>query len=41
MDENVIEVNIARLRKNMAQTEADGLLETVRGQGYRLRGLDE
>lgn len=35
-DDHVIDVTIGRLRRKLAQAGADGLIETVRGVGYRL-----
>lgn len=40
IDENALQVNIGRLRKNLRQFELDDLMETVRGQGYRLKGKE-
>ena len=37
IDENALQVNMARLRKTLRQFELDDLMETVRGQGYRLK----
>ncbi len=39
-DSNVIEVFIGRLRKKLGAGEGAKIIETVRGQGYRLRKLD-
>lgn len=36
LDENVLTVNIARLRKKAAEIGIDDLLKTVRGAGYQL-----
>jgi len=36
VDENTLNVNIARLRKKLQELNADDGLETVRGAGYRL-----
>ena len=35
LDERTVDVHILRLRKQLADTAADSLLETVRGLGYR------
>lgn len=35
---NIVEVHISRIRAKLAEAGADGLIETVRGQGYRLVG---
>lgn len=40
IDENALQVNIGRLRKNLRQFELDDLMETVRGQGYCLKGKE-
>lgn len=34
---NLVDVHIQRLRKKLAGTDSDSLIETVRGVGYRLR----
>jgi two-component system response regulator PhoP len=39
LDSNVIEVFIRRLRKKLDPDNEYGLIETLRGQGYRLRQL--
>ena len=39
LDSNVIEVFIRRLRKKLDPDNAFGLIETLRGQGYRLKPL--
>lgn len=40
-DSNVIEVFVGRLRKKLADVDADGTyIETLRGRGYRLRKRD-
>jgi two-component system, OmpR family, response regulator len=36
-DPNVVEVYVARLRRKLGDPVDDGLIETVRGMGYRLR----
>ena len=33
---NVIEVHVSRLRAKLAESGAEGLIDTVRGAGYRL-----
>ncbi|MCL2912919.1 response regulator transcription factor [Shewanella corallii] len=40
LDSNVIEVFIRRLRKKLDADGEFGLIETLRGQGYRLRRLE-
>ena len=39
LDSNVIEVFIRRLRKKLDPDNEYGLIETLRGQGYRLTAL--
>ncbi|MGS0690861.1 response regulator transcription factor [Shewanella sp. 30m-9] len=41
LDSNVIEVFIRRLRKKLDPDNQIGLIETLRGQGYRLVSLDD
>ncbi|ABZ77573.1 two component transcriptional regulator, winged helix family [Shewanella halifaxensis HAW-EB4] len=41
LDSNVIEVFIRRLRKKLDPDNQLGLIETLRGQGYRLVSLDD
>lgn len=41
LDSNVIEVFIRRLRKKLDPDGQYGLIETLRGQGYRLRQLQD
>lgn len=36
VDENILQVNMARLRKSLAEIGLSDLVQTVRGQGYRL-----
>lgn len=38
IDENALQVNLTRLRKTLRQLELENQIETIRGQGYRLRG---
>ncbi|PWA11057.1 DNA-binding response regulator [Pueribacillus theae] len=38
IDENALQVNLTRLRKALRQLGLENQIETVRGQGYRLRG---
>lgn len=38
IDENALQVNITRLRKTLRQLNLENQIETIRGQGYRLRG---
>ena len=37
IDENVLQVNFTRLRKTLREVGLDDRIETVRGQGYRLK----
>jgi two-component system response regulator PhoP len=41
LDSNVIEVFIRRLRKKLDPQSEYGFIETHRGQGYKLRRLDQ
>ncbi len=36
IDENALQVNMTRLRKNLKEQSLDGRIDTVRGKGYRL-----
>lgn len=36
VDENILQVNITRLRKSLSEIEIGGIVETVRGYGYKL-----
>ncbi len=38
IDENALQVNLTRLRKTLRQLNLENHIETIRGQGYRLRG---
>ena len=38
VDENILQVNVARLRKSLGALGLEGLVKTVRGQGYCLEG---
>ena len=40
VDERTVDVHMLRLRKALAGTPAENLIETVRGVGYRCRPLD-
>ena len=40
VDERTVDVHMLRLRKALAGTRAENLIETVRGVGYRLRSED-
>ena len=40
VDERTVDVHMLRLRKVLAGTAAENLIETVRGVGYRCRPLD-
>jgi DNA-binding response OmpR family regulator len=37
IDENILQVNMTRLRKDLAKLGLAGCIETVRGKGYRLK----
>ncbi|AKL96593.1 sensory transduction protein BceR [Clostridium aceticum] len=37
IDENALQVNLTRLRKTLRQLNLENQIETIRGQGYRLR----
>ena len=37
IDENALQVNFTRLRKTMRNYGLDDRIETVRGEGYRLK----
>ncbi|SDZ38019.1 DNA-binding response regulator, OmpR family, contains REC and winged-helix (wHTH) domain [Evansella caseinilytica] len=37
IDENALQVNLTRLRKTLRQLNLENHIETIRGQGYRLR----
>ena len=36
VDENILQVNMTRLRKSLAEMQLESIIKTVRGQGYRL-----
>lgn len=36
LDENILQVNISRLRKNLAEIGLDGVVQNIRGKGYML-----
>lgn len=38
IDQNALQVNLTRLRKTLGQLNLENQIETIRGQGYRLRG---
>ena len=40
IDENILQVNMTRLRKNLAKLGIDDCIETVRGKGYRMKQGD-
>ena len=40
VDERTVDVHMLRLRKALAGTPAEDLIETVRGVGYRCRQID-
>lgn len=37
IDENILQVNMTRLRKDLAKLGLEGCIETVRGKGYRIQ----
>ena len=37
VDENILQVNMTRLRKNLGKIGLENIIETVRGTGYRIR----
>lgn len=41
IDENALQVNLTRLRKTLRQLDLENEIETIRGQGYRLRGQEK
>jgi DNA-binding response OmpR family regulator len=41
VDENILQVNMVRLRKNLAALGLDNIIQTERGQGYRLEAGNE
>jgi DNA-binding response OmpR family regulator len=41
VDENALQVNLTRLRKTLRELDLDTRIETVRGEGYRLRELSQ
>lgn len=36
VDENILQVNVTRLRRSLSEIELGGIVETVRGYGYKL-----
>ena len=36
IDDNTLSVNITRIREKLSQINVDNLIETKRGQGYKL-----
>lgn len=38
IDDNALQVNLVRLRKTLARFGLEQRIETVRGQGYRMKG---
>lgn len=40
VDENILQVNITRLRKDLAKLGLADCIETVRGKGYRMRQVE-
>ena len=41
VDENILQVNMTRLRKSLSKINLDNIITTIRGIGYRLEGIDE
>ena len=41
IDENILQVNMTRLRKSLSKINLDNIITTIRGIGYRLEGIDE
>jgi len=40
LDENILQVNMTRLRKNLVEIGLENSITTVRGQGYQLEVLN-
>lgn len=41
VDENILQVNMTRLRKSLSKINLDNLITTIRGIGYKLEVIDE
>ena len=41
IDENILQVNMTRLRKSLSKINLDNVIKTIRGCGYKLEVLDE
>ena len=41
VDENILQVNMTRLRKSLSKINLDNIITTIRGIGYKLEGIDE
>jgi DNA-binding response OmpR family regulator len=41
VDENILQVNMTRLRKSLLKINLDNIITTIRGIGYKLEGIDE
>ena len=40
VDENILQVNMSRLRKSLSQINLCDIIQNVRGQGYVLKGQE-
>ena len=41
VDENILQVNMTRLRKSLSKINLDNIITTIRGIGYKLEVIDE
>ena len=41
VDENILQVNMTRLRRNLEKAGLEDCIETVRGIGYRIREVEQ
>lgn len=41
IDENILQVNMTRLRKSLSKINLDNIIKTIRGCGYKLEVFDE
>lgn len=41
VDENILQVNMTRLRKSLSKINLDNVITTIRGIGYKLEAIDE
>ncbi|MDU5108964.1 MAG: winged helix-turn-helix domain-containing protein [Clostridium sp.] len=41
VDENILQVNMTRLRKSLSKINLDNVITTIRGIGYKLEVIDE